>query len=153
MPHIRGYNAIMPGGRLKSNARPGPGAANSDFGQILDSRGSRTYQLGVLFGLVIGAVLLLVGVALCIAGISGSIDWVVSGKGWGSKLMNASPGVFFSLLGFLIIIWYKPKYQFSFNTTSQGAAAGKGGGKTAVTKIQGSGQMSALPDPKDGAAK
>ena len=135
----------------KRKVATSPGAA---VGQIVDSRASRTYQTGVLFGLILGAALIFTGVILCIAGISGSIEWVVSGKGFGSKLANASPGVFFAVMGFLIVIWYKPKYHFTFSATQQTTPQGKGKQKkAAVSKIQGSGQMSALPDPKDGPAR
>ncbi len=141
----------------QKNPTPKRHAAKSPdeaVGQILDSRGSRTYQTGVLIGLILGAALIFTGVILCIAGINGSIEWVVSGKGFGSKLANASPGVFFAVMGFLIVIWYKPKYRFSFSATEQQPSQGKGKQKKAtVSKIQGTGQMSALPDPKDGPAR
>jgi hypothetical protein len=142
-----------------AHKNPGPNGdvamtSGGAVGQIVDSRASRTYQTGVLFGLILGAALIFTGVGLCIAGISGSIEWVVSGKGFGSKLANASPGVFFAVMGFLIVIWYKPKYQFSFSATQQTAPQGKGKQKkAAVSKIQGTGQMSALPDPKNGPAR
>jgi hypothetical protein len=118
---------------------------------ILDSRAGRTYQTGVMFGLILSAILIFIGLGLCIAGFTGSIEWVVSGKGFGSKLANASPGVLFAVMGFVIAIWYKPSYKFSFVATQQEAPLGKGKKKkVTVTKIQGTGQMSALPDAKDG---
>jgi hypothetical protein len=119
--------------------------------QILDSRAGRTYQAGVMLGLILSAILIFIGMGLCIAGFTGSIEWVVTGKGFGSKLANASPGVFFAVMGFLIAIWYKPRYKFSFSATQQEAPQSKGKQKKiTVTKIQGTGQMSALPDAKDG---
>jgi hypothetical protein len=142
---------------VQKNPAPKKDAAMTSagaVGQIVDSRASRTYQTGVLFGLILGAALIFTGVGLCIAGISGSIEWIVSAKGFGSKLANASPGIFFAVMGFLIVIWYKPKYKFSFSATQQKAPRGKGKQKAAaVSKIQGTGQMSALPDPKDGPAR
>jgi hypothetical protein len=139
----------MPGANKKQNTAGLPAKRVNELGQILDSPGVRTYQRTVIFGQIVGAVLILVGVAVSIAGVSGSIDWIVNGVGWGSKLTNASPGVFFSLLGFLIFMRSKPKIRFSYTSTWQGAAAGKGRGKPTVTKVQVSGEMSALPDPRD----
>lgn len=144
----RAITTDTPEADKKRKIRNLPAKQGGELGQMLDSRGSRTYQVSIVFGLVFGAVLTLIGVALCVAGVSGSIDWIVNGKGWSSKLMNASPGVFFSLLGFFIIMRYKPKYKFSFNSTAQGPPR-KGAGKAAVSRVQGSGEMSALPDPKD----
>ena len=123
---------------------------NAGLGHILDSRGSRTYQIGVLLGLTVGAVLTLLGVVLCVVGITGSIEWIVNGKGWGSKLANASPGVFFAVMGFLILVWYKPKYQFSFSARTQKISPGRAKSEVgANNKIQVSGKMSALPKQDD----
>jgi hypothetical protein len=128
--------------------------SNQVVEHILDSRAGRTYQTGVMFGLSLSAILIFIGLGLCIAGFSGSIEWVVSGNGFRSKLANASPGVFFAVMGFLIAIWYKPRYKFSFNATQQEAPQGKGKKrKVTVTRIQGTGQMSALPEAKDGPAR
>src|SRR2546425_564878 len=96
-----------------------PKEGSREVHQILDSRGTRTYQVGVLLGLSAGVLLIFVGVGLCVAGLNGSIEWILTAKGWGSRLANASPGVFFSLLGFFIVVWYKPKYQFRFSANTQ----------------------------------
>jgi hypothetical protein len=152
---VQHYNALMSGVQKNSAPKGDVGMTSGGaVGQIVDARASRTYQTAVLFGLILGATLIFTGVGLCIAGISGSIEWVVSAKGFGSRLANASPGVFFAVMGFLIVIRYKPRYKFSFSATQQTAPQGKGKQKKAVViKIQGTGEMSALPDPKDRRAR
>ena len=56
------------------------------------------------FGLVIGLICVVGGLALIYAGVEGSIDWTLKGMGLESKLAKASPGVILFLVG-LYIIW------------------------------------------------
>jgi hypothetical protein len=69
---------------------------------------SRTYRYGLLAGLSFGMLMVVGGVVLSIMGVAGSIEWVVTGKDFSSKLTNASPGVILTVLGMIILWRYKP---------------------------------------------
>jgi hypothetical protein len=56
------------------------------------------------FGLVIGLICVVGGLALIYAGVEGSIAWTFKGVGFESKLAKASPGVILAVVG-VIIIW------------------------------------------------
>lgn len=73
------------------------------------SRGSRTYFVGTLMGISVGAIVCISGFVLCILGLSGTIEWIFEAADFKSRISNASPGVFFALLGAIILWRYKPK--------------------------------------------
>jgi hypothetical protein len=57
-----------------------------------------------IFGLVIGLICVVGGLALIYAGVEGSIDWSLKGLGLESKLAKASPGALVIVAG-VVIIW------------------------------------------------
>jgi len=67
------------------------------------------YFWGTLIGIIVGALFCLSGLIITILGLSGSIEWVFEAVDVKSRLTNAGPGVFFALLGMLILWRYRPK--------------------------------------------
>ena len=70
---------------------------------------SRAYFWGTILGISIGAFFSIAGFVITILGFNGSVEWFVKAPGFTTKLINASPGVFFALLGMLILWRYKPR--------------------------------------------
>ena len=58
----------------------------------------------MIISLCSGILCIIGGFILTILGFAGSIDWIIEGTDFTSKLMNASPGVLLMIIGFLIII-------------------------------------------------
>jgi len=71
----------------------------------------RTFREGSLFGMVVGAVVLLGGFSTFFLSLSGTVEWIFEAGSISSKLINASPGVVFSIIGLLIMWRYKPKVR------------------------------------------
>jgi len=74
---------------------------------------ARTYHIAVIMGIITGLLLLLVGFVLCLLGFTGTIQFFVKSDGFQARLLNASPGVFFALLGTVIMWKYKPKITYT----------------------------------------
>ena len=70
---------------------------------------SRTYFWGTIIGIIVGAVFCIAGFIITVMGLTGSIEWLLQVGNFTSKLANAGPGVFFALVGMLILWRYKPK--------------------------------------------
>ncbi len=70
---------------------------------------SSAFKVALIYGQTIGAIAFFLGFALCIMGLTGSIELLFEGKGIQAKIYNATPGVIFAFFGFLIIWRYKPK--------------------------------------------
>ena len=75
------------------------------------SQDNRVYILGTLLGIIVGAIFCLSGLIITILGFSGAIEWFFKAGTFQSKLGNAGPGVFFALLGMIILWRYKPKLK------------------------------------------
>lgn len=71
----------------------------------------KTYHINLLIGMIVGATLCIAGLIFTILGLSGSIEWVYESGGTVSRLTNASPGIFFGLLGFLLVWRFKPRIK------------------------------------------
>ena len=69
------------------------------------------YREGSLLGVLIGGFVLLGGFAMFYMGISGSANWLIEAGGLKSRITNASPGAVFSLIGFFVMLKYKPKVK------------------------------------------
>jgi hypothetical protein len=72
---------------------------------------TKGYIHSIMIGLIIGSFFSIAGFILTLLGLSGSIEWIIESNGIQSKLSNASPGVFFALLGLLTLFWYKPSIK------------------------------------------
>lgn len=88
--------------------------------QLIDKRqqGLEAYKFGIIFGLVIGGLLCLLGVVLLLMGFAGSIEWLVEAPGIKSKLINASPGIVLSVMGLVILIVYRPRGKEKLSVTN-----------------------------------
>jgi hypothetical protein len=69
----------------------------------------RSYFLGTNIGIILGALLCAGGFVLTILGLAGSVNWIIKFNGISSRLTNASPGVFFAILGMILVWRFKPK--------------------------------------------
>lgn len=78
-----------------------------------------TYKTVLIIGVVMGGLFMVAGVILYFLGLNGNIEWFFETAGVKSRLMNASPGAFFALAGFLIIWRYKPKISTETIVTKQ----------------------------------
>ena len=81
---------------------------------------SETYRQSVLLGQAFGMLTLIAGFILSIAGVSGSIEWLVESSGFRSRLTNATPGVFFVFVGMIIIWRYKPNVSHDISFDRRG---------------------------------
>jgi hypothetical protein len=80
-----------------------------------------TYRVGIIMGISVGALFLVAGFILCLLGLSGTIEWLVKGGGFTSRLTNASPGALFAVVGLIVVIRYKPKITAQTQTDTQKA--------------------------------
>jgi hypothetical protein len=71
--------------------------------------GAKTYRIGIVLGISLGALFCVAGFVLIVLGLSGSIEWVFEATNFKSKISNASPGVMLALMGMIIIWRYKPR--------------------------------------------
>ena len=78
------------------------------------SKQHKTYLIGTIMGISVGALFSIAGFIITILGFTGSIEWFVEADHIKSKLANASPGVFFAFLGMIILWIYKPKTKSKF---------------------------------------
>jgi len=90
------------------------GANNVDISGILkninhDQSAHRSYFFGTIIGIVLGALLCAGGFVLTILGLAGNVNWIIKLNGISSRLTNASPGVFFAILGMILVWRFKPK--------------------------------------------
>lgn len=69
------------------------------------------YIYNILIVLV-GVGFMIWGGRMIINGIAGKIDWIIEIFGNKSKILNATPGVFFILVGFLIIIFARSDTEY-----------------------------------------
>jgi len=69
----------------------------------------RSYRTGNLFGMFIGGLALLGGFASFLLGLTGSIDWIFKSQSMTMRMINASPGAIFSVIGFVIMLIYEPR--------------------------------------------
>ncbi len=72
---------------------------------------TKAYLWATLIGLLTGTFFSISGFIITVMGLTGSIEWILEGSNFKSKLSNAGPGVFFALLGFFILWRYKPIIQ------------------------------------------
>jgi hypothetical protein len=56
-----------------------------------------------IISVVTGSLLCLAGLVLVLLGLTGSIEWVLQAGSLTSRIGNASPGVFFTLVGYMIL--------------------------------------------------
>jgi hypothetical protein len=81
---------------------------------------AQTYRLGIIIGQVVGGLAFLGGAGLAFAGLSGNVEWLVTGIGFSSKLTNASPGVVFAVAGIIIMWRYKPRMRDNISFDGDG---------------------------------
>lgn len=79
----------------------------ADLGVVL-SRKTSFYGWGIVLGISVGVLFCVGGLVIIILGFTGSIEWILEVNSLTSKLVNASPGAFFALLGMLIVWRYRP---------------------------------------------
>lgn len=61
-----------------------------------------------LLGMLIGFAFCIAGFAAAVMGLTGSIEWVMGGQNFSSRLSNATPGALFAICG-LVVLWrYRP---------------------------------------------
>ena len=75
----------------------------------IEINNSPTFRLTTLFGQAIGALSLFFGFAFSLLGLSGTLDLVIESNTINARLVNASPGVVFIIVGLFILWRYKPK--------------------------------------------
>ncbi len=73
----------------------------------------KAYLIGTILGICIGALFCLFGVVITILGFSGSVQWILKGPSFTSRLVNAGPGVVFAALGVVVLWRYKPKVSLT----------------------------------------
>jgi len=85
----------------------------SDIVKLLESHPAtiRSFRTGNLFGMFIGGLALLGGFASFLLGLTGSIDWIFKSVSISMRMINASPGAIFSVIGFVIMLRYKPRVK------------------------------------------
>lgn len=71
--------------------------------KVLEGRAKRQW-----IGITIGTLIFIAGFIITILGVVGSINWILKLPGFESRLINATPGVFFALLGACTLWIYKP---------------------------------------------
>ena len=71
------------------------------------------------FGQVVGTIAFFLGFVLCIVGLTGVVEFLVEAGGIKAKIANASPGVMFAMLGFLILWRYRPKKSRTVTETME----------------------------------
>lgn len=79
------------------------------FRKSVELNNSSTFKVTTLFGQAIGGISLFLGFAFSLLGLSGSLDLVIESNSINARLINASPGVIFIIVGLFIIWRYKPK--------------------------------------------
>ena len=84
---------------------------------------SETYRRAIYIGQLFGVLAMLAGFILSIAGVAGSIDWIVESNSLTGRLTNATPGVFFVFVGMLILWRYKPKISTSMEIDRSGKSS------------------------------
>ncbi len=89
----------------------------------------RTYKTGSIIGTIIGGSICLIGLILILLGLAGSVEWIIKVGSFSAKLINASPGVFLSVIGLVIIVVCKPRitYTYNYRNTPRGSS-GSGSG-------------------------
>ena len=78
----------------------------------MGSLGNSTDRINLvtkIVGVITGSVLCIAGLVLTLLGLSGSIEWVLQAGDLTSRLGNASHGVFFTVIGYLVLKLYRPK--------------------------------------------
>lgn len=85
----------------------------SDIVKLLESHPAtiRSFKTGNLFGMLIGALALIGGFASFLLGLTGSIDWIFKSQSISMRMVNASPGAIFCVIGFIIMLRYKPRVK------------------------------------------
>jgi len=71
----------------------------------------RTFREGNFFGMFIGGLTLLGGFISSLLGLAGSVEWIFNAETISMKLLNASPSALFSVIGFIIMLKYKPRIK------------------------------------------
>lgn len=90
-------------------AKTPPSVADLSAWQDNSQALNTTYRQGIAYGLVAGTLALILGFVLAILGFSQAIDFGIEGSGVSVRLLTASPGVLFAIIGLIIIVRYKPK--------------------------------------------
>ena len=87
--------------------------AISELVKLLESHPPtiRSFREGNLFGMFVGALALLGGFVSSLLGLTGSVEWFLTYESISMKLLNASPGAIFSVIGFIIMLRYKPRVK------------------------------------------
>lgn len=80
-----------------------------------------TYRIGIIMGISVGALFLVAGFVLCLLGLTGTIEWLIQGGSFTSRLTNASPGALFAVVGLVVIVRYKPKTTAATETKTEKA--------------------------------
>lgn len=88
-------------------------SAISDLVKLLESHPPtiRSFREGNLFGMFVGSLALLGGFVSSLLGLTGSVEWFFKSGSISMKLLNASPGAIFSVIGFIIMLRYKPRVK------------------------------------------
>lgn len=73
-----------------------------------EQNNSSTFRVTTLFGQAIGGISLFFGFAFSLLGLSGTLDLIIESNDIKAKLVNASPGVVFIIVGLFILWRYKP---------------------------------------------
>lgn len=131
----------------KTEGNPASGESQADS-LVKTVTAADTYRHVLLLGAAAGVILAFMGLALCLAGLSGSVDWFVSGPGWQSRLTNASPGIVVMFLGVVVLLRYKPKIKYNYDmrvTTKAPPGRTKLARPQQTTRVKGSGTMGTLP--------
>lgn len=80
----------------------------------------QSFQVSTWIKLGIGSLMIIGGFTLLILGITGSIEIVIDAVDIKGKLINASPGIVFAFLGFLIVVMTHHRVSQAFQYDSKG---------------------------------
>lgn len=78
-----------------------------------------TFHTTLRFGQAVGATAFFLGFILSVLGLAGVVELVFEAGTLNAKLANASPGVVFATLGFLVLWRYRPKKSHSVTETNE----------------------------------
>ena len=93
--------------KLKSFKPPVPGD-NAEFW----TKAMIFYYIYNGFIVMVGLAIIILGGWMIVNGVDGNIDWILKLFGNKSELLNATPGVFLVVIGFLIIIFARSKTEY-----------------------------------------
>lgn len=125
--------------------KPQPGLDKESVHKLIELTRNQTIKRmhlwATILGIIVGAFFAVSGFVITILGFTGSIEWFFKAGNFTSKLGNAGPGVFFALLGMLILWRYKPRSTERLEIESSSLSGSRGSsGSGGSSGLAGSGR-------------